>query len=430
MYKKWFLALERKKNVESPVSPKQQEKTILLQDVTAFLKELESPDLSKIIQESKHIKNDIEINCKNINDIFLQFEKDDLKLDDVDRNLRIAVKRGKDAVLSTIKKEATNKLSSIEKYDDIVTLNTEVSQILKRVGDILGVHTRVMHVFARKYAEKLKDELTKLTRNRNLLQNLINEQENFKMHSGDIVELIKKVDLLRTENEQKNKRLKEVVSEIDDTKRNIVALEHDIQELRSKKEYHEFLEIKKKIDLLSHEKTNIKNKIDAQFSKISRPLSKYSYISALEKPMKKLMEELISDPYQVISVQNKSAIIEILEATTKSVLAGNTSVKDSDKAIQQIEETITRLDEFLALKEAYTSRLSDLESNLHVFDAEFLESKDKALQKAKSNLTDLEISSKKLEREMEENNNQINSVKSEIEVSLSRLSKTKMAIKS
>lgn len=420
----------KKKNVESSVSPKQQEKEILLQDVTAFLKELESPGLSKIIQESKHIKNDIEINCKNINDVFLQFEKDDLKLDDVDKNLKAVVKRGKDAVLSTIKKEATNKLSGIEKYDDIVTLNTEVSQILKRVGDILGVHTRVMHVFARKYAEKLKDELTKLTQNRNLLQDLINKQENFKMNSGDIVELIKKVDSLRTENEQKNRRLKEVVNEIDDTKRTIVTLEHDIQELRSKKEYHEFLEIKKKIDLLSHEKINIKNKIDAQFSKISRPLSKYSYISALEKPMKKLMEELISDPYQVISVQNKSAIIEILEATTKSVLAGNTSVKDSNKAIQQIEETITRLDEFLTLKEAYTSKLSHLKSNLHVFDAELLESKDKELQKAKSNLTDLETSSKKLEIEMEENNNQINSVKSEIEVSLSRLSKTRVVIKS
>lgn len=420
----------KKKNIENTSSSPQQEKEILLQDVASFIKELETPRLLKIIQQSKHIKNDIEKNCKNISDIILQFEKDDLKLDDVDKNLKTVVKRGKDAVLSTIKKEVGNKLSSIEKYDDILTLNVEISQSLKRIGDILGVHTRVMHVFARKYAEKLKEELTVLTQNKNMLQNLINEQENFKMNSGNVLELIRKIDSLRVENKQKNKRLDEVTAEIDDTKKNATTLEHDIQELRSTQEYHNFLEIKQKIDLLSHEKASIKNKIDAQFSKISRPLSKYSYISSFEKPMKKLMEDLISDPYQVISIQNKNAITEILEATTKSVLAGNTSVKDSDKAVQQIEETISRLDEFLMLKDAYTSKITDLESNLGIFDAELLETKEKALQKAKSNIVDLEISKKKLEKEIEENNNQVNSTKSETESSLSRLSNTKMAIKS
>jgi len=36
-------------------------------------------------------------------------------------------------------------------------------------------------------------------------------------------------------------------------------------------------------------------------------------------------------------------VIEILQATIKSVVAGNVSVKDSQKAVEQIEETINRL---------------------------------------------------------------------------------------
>src|SRR5207245_10427439 len=78
-----------------------------------------------------------------------------------------------------------------------------------------------------------------------------------------------------------------------------------------------------KIQSLSGEKLDIKNRIADQLSKISRPLGKYSYVSSFDKPIKKLMEELLREPYDVITLQNKGSIIEILHAVTKSVLAGN-----------------------------------------------------------------------------------------------------------
>ena len=163
----------------------------------------------------------------------------------------------------------------------------------------------------------------------------------------------------------------------------VTRLELEILELRAKPEHQEFLEVRKKIDLLSHEKHEIRRKIDAQFTKIARPLSKYSYVSSFDKPMKKLMEELISDPYEVISIHNKESVIEILQAVAKSVVAGNVSVKDSGKAIELIEETIDRLDEFLKLKGAFAKKISDLEVSLNVFDVKILEAKEKELEKAR-----------------------------------------------
>jgi len=420
----------KKKNADSLAATARQEKEILLTDISSFLKELESPRVSKAIQGAKNVKSEIELDRKNINNTILEFEKDDLNLDDVDRNLKTVVKRGKDAVVSTIKKEIASKLSNIENYDNVLAFNVEVSQILKRMGDVLGLHTRAMHVFARKYAEKLKEEITHLAQNRNLLQSLIDEYENFRMNSDSIVEMIRKIDALELEVIQKNKRLTEINAETDTTRKNITTLEREILELQSSKEYQEFLEIKRKIDSLSSERNEIKSKINDQFSKISRPLSKYSYISSFEKSMKKIMEDLIADPYQAISSQNKSAIIEILEATTKSVIAKNVSVKDYDKSIQQIEETINRLEEFLTLKDAFNKKVSSLESNLQIFNAELLESKERNLQKAKSNITDFESTSKKIGNDIEQNNARINNLKSQIQTSLNKLSNTKVTIKS
>ena len=310
----------KKKNVDSLAATARQEKEILLTDISSFLKELESPRVSKAIQGAKNVKSEIELDRKNINNTILEFEEDDLNLDDVDRNLKTVVKRGKDAVVSTIKKEIASKLSNIENYDNVLAFNVEVSQILKRMGDVLGLHTRAMHVFARKYAEKLKEEITHLAQNRNLLQSLIDEYENFRMNSDSIIEIVRKIDVLELEVIQKNKRLTEINAETDTTRKNITTLEREILELQSSKEYQEFLEIKRKIDSLSSERNEIKSKINGQFSKISRPLSKYSYISSFEKSMKKIMEDLIADPYQAISSQNKSAIIEILEAPQNQYL--------------------------------------------------------------------------------------------------------------
>ncbi|MDE1826435.1 MAG: hypothetical protein KGH83_02455 [Thaumarchaeota archaeon] len=419
----------KKKTVENPVIPVQHQREVALQEISAIIKELEGPRISNILQEAKRLKTEIELNRKDIHGIILHLESDDLKLDDVDKNLKTVGKRGKDAVVTTIKKETSSRLTNIERYDDVVAVNNEVNQTLKRIGDVLGLHTRVMHVFARKYADKLKEEIAKLAQNRNALQMLINGQENFKSDSESILDLIKKMDELKIKERQKNHRLTEIRHEKSETLQTITRLEIEIAGLKAKPEHREFLEMRKKIDLSSQEKQEIKGKIDAQFTKISRPLSKYSYVSSFDKPMKKLMEELISDPYKVISAHNKEPVIEILQATAKSVVAGNVSVKDSDKSIELIEETIDRLDEFLKLKTSFAKKISDLEASLNVFDIKILEGKEKELEKARSNIVDLGASSEKIEKEIKENESEHNAIKLEIEAKMTRLNNGKVVIK-
>src|SRR5579863_2751208 len=120
----------KKKTVENPAEPSHYQKEILLQDVPSIIKEVEGPRVSTILQEVKRLKTDIELNQKNIHKIILHLESDNLKLDDVDKNLKIVGMRGKDAVVSTIKKETSVKLTNIEKYDDVIEINNEVNQIL------------------------------------------------------------------------------------------------------------------------------------------------------------------------------------------------------------------------------------------------------------------------------------------------------------
>jgi hypothetical protein len=341
----------------------------------------------------------------------------------------IIVKRGKNSIVSIIKKETTSSLTEPTKYEQAILLNTEINQILKRIGDVLGLNSRIIHIFAKKYADNLKEEIAKIASSRNRLQVAINFVENLKESFRMIVDASENISKERKTIIQKTDRITEIDSEINLLKNNISTLERQILDLKSMKEYSIFLEIKNKIESLSSEKSEIKKIIDLQLSKISRPLGKYIYVSSFEKPVKKIMQELLEDPYQAISPQNKGTIIQILEAVAKSVSSGSISVKDMDKSLEQIQETVSRLDEFMSLKETYSNKVSTLEKDLVVFDINQLGLKEQELQKTITNFENMENVKKKLHAEINDQSKLLEKHVSEIQSSLSRVTNSKITMK-
>ena len=420
---------KKKTHEPQPTTPAQTERKISLEEISGILHEIESPRVVETVEIAQSTKEEVEAHRKKILGLILHLESDDLKLDDVDKSLRVIIKRGKNAIVSTIKKEMATILTSATKYDQAVLLNMEISQMLKKMGDVLGQNSRIIHIFAKKYADNLKEEIAKVAKSRNQLQSSINVIENFRAESKIIADLGQKVSEQRTSIAQKNDRLSEIELEIKSLKDTISSLEKQIHDLRSSESHAKFLEIKNKIDPTSSEKLDVKNVIDFQFSKISRPLGRYSYISSFEKPVRKMMDELLANPYDVISPHNKGSIVQILEAVEKSVISGSISVKDSEKSLEQIQETISRLDEFIALKEAYSKKVSALEKDLTVFDIKSLESKEHNLYKAKTDVANMERIKKKLEEEVEDSNHTLAKNISEIESGVARLTGSKVLLK-
>ena len=418
----------KKKTQEQPTTT-ENERIINIEEIPGILQEVQSPHITQSINIAKSVRDEVETHKKKIHSLILQLESDDLKLDDIDRNLMLIVKRGKNSIVSIIKKETSSSLTNVTKYDQAILLNTEINQTLKRIGDVLGLNSRIIHIFAKKYADNLKDEIAKIANKRNQLQRAINFVEDLRVEGEKIIEIGKKITEEKSKIIQRTNRVSEIISELEILKNNFTALEKQIHDLKSMKEHTKYLEIKNSIEGLSSEKNQIKNIIDMQFSKISSYLKKYSDISAFEKPVKKMMDELASNPYEVISPQNKSTIIQILEAVIKSVSSASISVKDTDKSLEQIKETISLLDEFITLKESYSSKVLTLEKDLIVFDIKSLESKEHSLHKAKMNFTNMESIKKKLEDEISEDSNLLAKYASEIESNLARITNSKIILK-
>lgn len=390
-----------KKKTIGSMESSQPVKQISLDTIDNLFVEKKNSLINAIIEKTKAIRSEIELSRKAIIQLFLQFESDDLGSHDIDKHLKIIVERGKNAVISGVRKETSKTFDEITKFSDVTNLNSEVTQFLKRIGDVLGPNSRVMHVFARKYADRLKEILADITKHKANLQKLVDEYNVLDSKISKILEDKKKIADSKKENIIRNSTIIKIKEQIQETDKSIQRLEEEINNLKSSKEYTEFLQIKKNLESLDEEEEKIKKQIDFQFSKISRPLGKYRYVSSLEKPLRSIMEKLIDKPFDIISDDTKGAIIEVLQAVIKSAVAGGISVKDIDKSVEQIEETITMLDEFVKSKNNLSNNRNALKQTI-LFNNKDLDEKEKKLSNTKEHKKHLESETTNLENKINE----------------------------
>lgn len=418
----------KKKSTNESTEPTQLAKQVSLDKLETILHEQKNELSGQIIEKSKSIRKEVETRQKEIVQIISQFESDDLGSQDVDKHLKVLIERGKKAVISGIRKETSVKSHEIKTYQDVVNLNSDIAQLLKRIGDILGPNSRVMHVFARKYADKLKDVLANVAKEKAELQKLVDDYDKLDSDISEILDLSKKIIDSKKEIENENQSISKTKQEIQNDLKTIQNLEEEIRNLKSSDKFIEFLNAKKELESLESEKNNIKHEIDFQFSKISRPLGKYSYISSLEKPLKKIMEQLVENPYDVITNETKSSIIEVLQAVIKPVIAGSISVKDINKSVEQIKDTINRLDEFLKLKDNLENKRNSLEQKILLFNTKDLEEKEKTLLKITENKKKSESDVFNLENEINQTTKSIPEFIKNIEIKVSYILGTKITI--
>ena len=406
----------------------QEEKKIKLSEIKSKIDEIHSLRSKTIVAEVTSFRKKIEDNLNEISKIIKELEQDNLHVDDIDKHLEILVVRGKKQVIDTIKKENLEKLPEIKSYDDVISLNTLITQKLKRIGDALGRQSRVIHIFAKKYASKLKEHLATLNLDRNEIQTMI---DNHSRLTEDVQQIIQKIneysDSIKGQSETE-KRILELKNSIEKFNKKIEETTKNISKQKSGKEYLKYLETQKKLEFLTSEQHEIKTKIDFQFTKISRPLGRYEHGSSLEKPQKQLMEKLVTEPFIILSHENKNEIIKILSSVRKGIESGTISVKDTEKSIANIDETIEMLDGFIKEIFNFTEKKNNLLEELELFNKHELRQNEEILEKTKLEKSDAELKIKRLQEAISQTKKRLPEILMDIEVRLRRASSIKYTV--
>ncbi len=414
----WNKKKEEKKSEEIP-----SQKQIQLSDVSEIIRQILELRTLQILSDIKSLRDSTEPLIKELVMIGNTLEKDNLQVDEIDKHLRIIVVRGKQQVIDMIKKDAMH-LPDIASYDDAENTSAILNQMLKKIGDVLGRQTRVIHIFAKKYAEKLKEILIQMNSNHVKIQQLLKNHNNAKFISAEILESLKEINDMENNLVKKKQRINEIHSYVDSLDKKITSFEDLIKKIKTSDEYGKFLDLKQILDEITIKKNQIKNEIDSQFTKISRPLSRYEYASSMDKEQKNLLSKLIKDPFEVLLLKNRDSIILILENVRKGISSGSISVKDQEKSFSQITETEEALDGFIKQVNDFVDKKQNIQNQMVALEPDKLSDLTRDLKNTLSNKEDSELKIKTFQSEINEDHSSIKKLISDVEVKLRSFSNT------
>jgi len=417
----------KKKQEEKSVDVVPHEKEVKLLDIPKIVTELNELRKSQTISEIKHLRNNTVPLIDDLMKIGIVLEKDNLQVDDIDKHLAIIVVRGKKQVISVIKKDVVH-LPEISSIDDAKKLDSSLNQILKKVGDVLGRQTRVIHIFAKKYASQLKSNLAVMNKNHSEIHKLLKNYDYVQSTSDEIIDILNQIKTLKETKLEKNQKIGDTNQSEQSLDEKFSSIQNSIEKIKSSDNYKKYLDLKNEYDVFTSQKSKIKNEIDAQFTKISRPLSRYEYGSALDKEQKNILTKLVENPIDVIIPQNTDSIIVILENVRKGISSGSISVKDVDKSLSYITETEESLDGFVKQISEYLEKQEKMKNDLSSLNPDELLSLEHELTKNISSKEDLQLKSETLQGEIDEIDSKIPQLVSEIEGKLRKFSNTKYTV--
>lgn len=400
---------------------------IHLSEVKKIAKDLLDLRNNQTMSEIKSIRIQILPLFKTLSNIAHNLEKDDLNVDDIDKHLRIIVVRGKKQVIDVIKKESGD-LNEISSFSDAMDLSNVLNQKLKKIGDVLGRQTRVIHIFAKKYAEELKNILSDMNSFNKEVQNLTNNFQETSHTYEEIISSLDQIKKIRDNSSEKTKRISEFKKMQKLSQEKIISLESTIKNIKSGADYNEFLKLKKTLASLDDVKHQIKDEIAFHFTKISRPLGRYEYVSSLEKDQKLLLSSLVNDPFDVLTSSNKDSIIIILENVRKGISSGSISVKDVDKTMTHLTEIEEILDNLISKVHDFLEKKKKIQDACERFNYKELSGFEDQLEKLFEEKNDADKKISLFKKDISENSEYIPKTINHIEKLLRKFSKTDYTI--
>ena len=417
----------KKKQVEEPVERKPVNQNISLSEVPKIIDDLSKLRESQTLSEIKHLRNNTAPLIDDLMKIGIVLEKDNLNVDDIDKHLAIIVVRGKQQVIDILKKDVKT-LMQVSTMDDAKKLDYFLTQLLKKVGDVLGRQTRVIHIFAKKYANQLTDNLKIMNGNSDSISKLLKHYESTQSTFDEITEMLNKIESLNTELSDKAKRNIEILDNLKSFEEKKITLQTSLDEIHSSENYKKYVGLENKLTEFTNQKLKIKSEIDTQFTKISRPLGRYAYGSSLDKEQSGILSALVDDPFDALRSENLDTIIVILENIRKGISSGSISVKDAEKTLSQLTETEELLDSFIKKVSGYSDIFNSMKNELSELKPKNLTSLENEFSKNTASENDSHLKSKNILSEIDDINSKIPEVISKIEGKLRIFSNSKYVI--
>ena len=360
LFRKKENIVELKKNSDSTKSQMYSSDSLNTQQAISLLQDIEAQKVKILARNLLPIKESVAGSLESMERVANNLEREDIKIDEV--KFKSTVENSKRTVIASLRREVSSDLPLPQSILDVNKFKDRLESITDRLGEVSGSHSRVLNVFMKKHAGKLKNALETLS---SLLKKTNSIIQDFEEENKVLVTCINQLNILSQRitiiksNQGKAEAMKAEIEllngHLDGLKKQLSNLESSSQFKKSSSNIEQTEEMER-AQLKFH-----KEMIDL-YGHISRALMKYSY--GMPKDTLARLKVLTEEPWRVFDDPKEvSAYTSLLVEIRKAVESGKIVLKDSDKVLNYFDLILKSMPEHRHREELAKQRLSILNEN-------------------------------------------------------------------
>lgn len=315
--------------------------TLSIQQAQDLLQSLEAVKVKELSASLAPIKESAAESLKVIDTLAKEMDRENIKLEDVERRLKSVVEHSKTTVVSSLRREASLELPFPQSANDAKKFKERFENMMKRFGEVSGSHSKVLNAFMKKHSGKIKDEFEFLTKLLNETRAIISEfdrnREPIIRCENTLNTALQKISSINlAESSAKN-----IEKEIEDIERELKNVESELAATSGSNEFEQASIRVRDIAEAEMKQEEFHAKIRDLFSHLSRAFTKYSY--GITKETERRLETMSNEPWQILYEKNVTPYSSLLLEIRKSIDSGQIQLKDSDKVLQYIDTILESL---------------------------------------------------------------------------------------
>jgi chromosome segregation ATPase len=338
-----------------------------------LLESLESAKVKELSASLIRIKESAAQSLKVIDTLAKDMDKENIKLEGLELRLKSVVEHSKRTVVSSLKREASTELPFPQTANDAKKFRDRLENMMKRIGEVSGSHSKVLNAFMKKHSGKMREEFEQITKllndTRDVIADFDRNREPIKRCENMLNTALQKVSSIKS----LESSVKKFENDIGEIERKLIMLETELAALSGSQEYDQASISLQKITEAEKKQEEFHAKIKDLFSHLSRAFTKYSY--GITKETEQRLRVLSEEPWKILYESNPSPYSSLLREIRQSLVSGQIQLKDSEKAIhfanviveslpdlQHRAQTIrTEIDSFRELNVEVVHKVRDLQ---------------------------------------------------------------------
>jgi DNA repair exonuclease SbcCD ATPase subunit len=314
---------------------------LTIQQAQDLLQGLESVKVKGLSASLARVKESAVESLKVIDTLAKDMDRENIKLEGMEQRLKSVVEHSKKTVVSSLKREAYLELPLPQSANDAKKFKERFENMMKRIGEVSGSHSKVLNAFMKKHSGKMKDEFEFLSKLLDETREIISEFDRNRepiIRCGNMLNTaLQKISSIKlTESSAKN-----LEKEIEDIERELNKLESELAAISGSKEFEQASITMRNIAEAEKKQDEFHAKIKDLFSHLSRAFTKYSY--GITKETEQRLKTMSDEPWEILYEKNVVQYSSLLLEIRRSIDTGQIQLKDSDKVLQYLDTIIESL---------------------------------------------------------------------------------------